>query len=1045
MKNQKPNVFTIAPYSSFLRELASSLLNGQLIKNFQYDPSNPLSLASVTIYVPTKHAVQSLRSEFFEIIGKKSIILPIIKPLGDVLEGGAPLNADLPLLSEINPPLSGIQRLLELARLIIAWRERLPDSIRDIHPESPLSLPTSPTDAIWLAKNLATVIDIIETEEKDWENLHSLENAKYGKWWFLTLEFLKIASKYWTERLSELNASSPTHYHIALMHAEAEHILKKRTKGPVIIAGSTGSIPATARLMSVIANEPNGVIVLPGLDMSMPENIWNTMIAQSNNAEKTDSSYSMHPQYSLAKILHFLNIKRQDVQFLGNVDEEMRLRSNILSRALFPSENSDSYNKKKLEDIIPNINQAFADVAFIESENEREEAIAIAIALRISLEKPGENNKKSKSALITADRCLAHRVKLELTRFGIDIDISAGIPLSATLQGSILKILLDATLKSNDPVAIAIFIKHPLARFGFPIEDLSRAKNALELIALRGQRCFYGIMELKSIVQEKISEHKKNQYPPHWRSRLSEEDEDLALKLADKIVESVMPLADKMSKNPSISSFSTLDWIESTIICLENIFLNTSDNSENLWTGKEGKALYSFFSKIIESGHCIQANPSEWIGIVAALIAGESVKPETEKSSRIFILGTLESRLLNFDTLILGGLNEGVWPSHIPKNPFLSRMMQNDLGLETAEKRIGQAAHDFAMANGTRRLIYTRSIRENNIPTVASRWLKRLLALGGNTFWDDLKKRGQCYLDWTRHLDVNISTQQDLSKRPRPFPPREIQPKTFSFSEIKNLISDPYAIYAKKILKLDPLPLLKNDPDKKHLGIFFHKMISILIQQKFNKNTPEIVSTMNKVIDSSFEEEKLPPHIDVIWRHRFRKIAYAFLLYEKEHQSSIEQVFCEIQARLNIETIGIKLTGRADRINILTSGDADIIDYKTGVPPLKEAKNLVDPQLALEAAALQAGAFLGIGRLKVNNLLYIRLNEQLKKDCIDNISVDSLVEKALEQLIRFVKLLQDGKNPFISHLRPSKKGNFPIMGEYDHLARVDEWKEPDEN
>ncbi|PWL04628.1 double-strand break repair protein AddB, partial [Candidatus Liberibacter asiaticus] len=169
-----------------------------------------------------------------------------------------------------------IQRMLELARLILIWRNKLPDIIKDLYPESPLSLPISPANAIWLAKNLADIIDIIETEEKKWEDLHALKNEKYGMWWLLAADFLKIASKYWTERLVELNASSPVGYQIALMRAEAEHLMKG-TKGPIIIAGSNGSIPATARLMSTVANHPNGAIVLPGLDCHIPTAIWNTI------------------------------------------------------------------------------------------------------------------------------------------------------------------------------------------------------------------------------------------------------------------------------------------------------------------------------------------------------------------------------------------------------------------------------------------------------------------------------------------------------------------------------------------------------------------------------------------------------------------------------------------------------------------------------------------------------------------------------------------------------------------------------------------------
>ncbi|MEG8099110.1 double-strand break repair protein AddB [Candidatus Liberibacter brunswickensis] len=1038
MRNKKSNIFTISPSSNFFKEMIVHLLDGSLVKNFQYDSFNPISLASVTIYVPTKRAIQELRSEFIEIIGQKSIILPVIKSLGDIIEGN--FTADLLLSYNLNPPVPNIQRLLELAHLILIWRNQLPNNIKNIYPESPLILPISPANAIWLAKNLAEIIDIIETEEKQWEVLYKLKNEQYGMWWLMALEFLKIASKYWIARLFELNYSSPVQYKIALMKAEEEYILKG-TKGPIIIAGSTGSIPATARLMSTVANDPNGAIILPGLDFSIPTKIWNMITEKSNNIANSKVKYSSHPQYSLANLLKFLNIKREDVKNLGTVDDEMYFRSVIISKSFLPQDNSEIHDTDLLENKIrQNIQKSFSNVKLIEADNEREEATAIAIALRMSI----DENKKTKSALITTDRDLARRVKLELTRFGVNIDISAGIPLSATLQNSILISILNAVFKPNDAMAIAILIKHPLAKFGFSEKYLSKAKNALELIALRDNTNHYDIVSLKSLVIEKINAQKDDSHIPNWQSRLSEEDKELAILLADKIVKSIKPLIENQMDKNYDNNLSISDWTKLTTICLQNVCIDENQELPDLWLTEEGRTLFSLFRKILETGSCIKASNIEWIDIIKSLIAGETVQPKIEKSSNIFILGTLESRLLHFDTLILGGLNEGTWPKNISKNPFLSRTMKFDLGLETDEKYIGQAAHDFETASGTRHLIYTRSLRENNIPTIASRWLQQLLIFGGKDFSNNLKKRGQCYLDWARNLD-NTKRQPHYT-RPKPFPPRNMQPKTYSFSEIKKLISDPYAIYAKKILKLHFIPRFKKDPDQRDRGILFHDIIAELVKRRINKNTPEMNFLMTKIIDSAFEKKKIPHHIDIIWRHLFHKISHCFLENEEKRQRKrlIKKSFVNVHASMKIESIGVNLTGFADRIDLLKSGFVDIIDYKTGDNPTKNmAQQLIDPQLALEAAALQTGSFNQIDCKKVDNLIYIRLKQKFKEDCItDNkkkCSAVELAERSLNNLITMITLLQNGKRPFISHLRLSEKND--ICMEYDHLARVAEWRE----
>ena len=98
---------------------------------------------------------------------------------------------------------------------------------------------------------------------------------------------------------------------------------------------------------------------------------------------------------------------------------------------------------------------------------------------------------------------------------------------------------------------------------------------------------------------------------------------------------------------------------------------------------------------------------------------------------RIHIWGTLEARLQSVDLLILGGLDEGVWPAETRTDPWLSRAMRTEIGLPPPERRIGLAAHDFAEAFAAPRVILTRAEKRGGAPTVASRWLQRLGALAG--------------------------------------------------------------------------------------------------------------------------------------------------------------------------------------------------------------------------------------------------------------------------------------------------------------------------
>ena len=191
-----PRVLTIAAGQPFLRLLAKSLCDGSLTERYRYDPDDPLSLAKVTILVPTRRAARVLRSEFVDILGGRSAILPIIRALGETDDDSGFFDVESPTLFDLAPPINNTVRLLELARLVLAWRNQLPEVIRSIHAETPLVAPASPADAVWLARSLVELIDAVETEEADWEDLKNLDSGDFASWWQLSLQFLTIASQY---------------------------------------------------------------------------------------------------------------------------------------------------------------------------------------------------------------------------------------------------------------------------------------------------------------------------------------------------------------------------------------------------------------------------------------------------------------------------------------------------------------------------------------------------------------------------------------------------------------------------------------------------------------------------------------------------------------------------------------------------------------------------------------------------------------------------------------------------------------------------------
>lgn len=1029
----------------FLKTVAANLIDGRLVPGFTYDPADPLALADVTIYVPTRRSARVLRSEFVDLLGGKSAILPLIRALGETDDDSGFFDEVAPALLDMAEPLSGPARLIELARLVLAWRNSLPAAVTSVHAESPLVAPASPADAVWLARNLAEIIDAMETEELDWAALDGLDVSNHALWWQLTAEFLKIASEFWPARLAELGRSSPSLRRNATLHAETERYRHSPPAGPVIIAGSTGSIPATAGLIAAVAKLPNGVVILPGLDRFMSDAEWLLVGHQGGAAggQKPDAAARSHPQYGLHRLLTRMGVTRNDVDPLGSPPDDLEYRSKLLSSAFLPTQATAGWGEVRGALDADRMAAAFREVSLVEAANEREEALAIAIALRLALEESDD----AQAALITPDRKLGRRVAAELARFGIEADDSAGTPLLSTPQGTLLRLLVEAALRPGDPVPLVALMKHPLARFGLPVDDLRTAVTALELTALRGGTAEIDISTLEPLLETALERQADDRHPPVWRTALPETAIPLAQDLTRRVAAAVEPLAGLLVHETRTgrrfsSKLPLSDWAERTGRALEAVAVDERDNLAALWSGEAGDSLANLLKSVMETDGQIEADGPQWCDIIEALAASESVKPRSMRHPRVFIFGALESRLQSVDTVVIGGLNEGTWPGQAANDAFLSRIMKVEIGLEPPERRIGQLGHDLQMAAATPKLILTRALRNGTAPTVASRWLQRLLAVGGPTLAADLRSRGRNLIDWAGDIDRSASVP--TAPRPSPKPPADLQPKKYSFSEIGRLRRDPYAIYARHILRLHPIAPFNLDPGPAERGSLYHRIVDRFVRAE---GSGEPLTLITHILDEEFDAIALPPHIDAVWRPRFAAVARAFVDWHLKRAPGVRESLTEVPASLDLTVGSIRLTGIADRIDILPDGSADIIDYKTGsTPSLKVARALLDPQLALEAAAIRRGAFRGSGQREPANLLYVRLKpgERFEAEQVNNEgaktnpkSAVDLAEDSLAELEKLLTGLIEGRFGFASRLIPEQERDYG--GEYDHLARVAEW------
>ncbi|WP_287201709.1 double-strand break repair protein AddB, partial [Mesorhizobium sp.] len=810
---------------------------------------------------------------------------------------------------------------------------------------------------------------------------------------------------------------------------EAARLKRNPPAGPVIAAGSTGSIPATAELLAVIAGLPSGAVVLPGLDLMLDEPSFAAIAAPGARPALLG-----HPQYGLAKLIGKIGVLRGDVGEIAVAERPLALRAALVGEALRPAETTELWAQTRARFTAGDITEALADVTLLEAAGERDEAVAIAVALKRAVEQPGQ-----RAALVTGDRALARRVSVELLRFGVVADDSGGAPLINMPAAGLLRLALQAAFRPGDPVALLSLLKHPLLGLGLERTSVRHAAEIVELVALRGGTGRPDVASLPELFEARLTSLGSTR-PPFWFSRLTVRNIERARELLVRLADALAPLTAFRSQ----ADADLAELTRASVVALESLGRTADGSLSELYAGDAGEKLAELLRGLVAASAPLSFAADELPDVMEALIAPETVKPAQGTDRNIAIWGALEARLQNVDTLVVGGLNEGVWPRKPESDRFMSRLMKTGIDLEPPERRIGLAAHDFQMAMGAKKVVLARSARSGDAPAVPSRWLQRLLTFIGKDHAAVLRRRGDEFLSWARALDA--AERRDFAPRPQPKPPLTVRPQHFSVTEIETLRRDPYAIYARRILGLMPLDPVIRDPGAAERGTLFHAILHLFTARVAGPLVPEALDGLIAAGRACFTEAALPPDVEAVWWPRFEKLAAGIIEWERGRAFAVTMRHAEERAeKTGVGQSGVTLSGYADRVDLLAGGMADILDYKTGSSPSKaQAHTLLSPQLALEGALLRRGAFKGLGAREPSQLAFIRLKpngEVFEESILEyNRKPRTAADLAEEAWVRLEKLLIHYADPatfYLSRALPFREGE--TDGDYDHLARVLEW------
>jgi ATP-dependent helicase/nuclease subunit B len=821
-----------------------------------------------------------------------------------------------------------------------------------------------------------------------------------GHWQDSLRVFAKVQAR-WRSELADRGAIDPPERRNRLLRQAAQTWREQPPVHAVVAAGVTSAAPAVAQLLRGIAHLPNGRVILPDLDLALDRQVWDALGTAGAPEREGDPPFGRgdavtHPQYHLKLLLNRMGVARDEVQpwHRAGLAPARPERSRAISNLFLPPAASTAWVDLSAED------RRLSGVRLMETAHPEEEAQAIAILVREALAVP-----ERRVAVITPDRSLAARVVAHLGRWNIDADDTAGRPLPQTEAGRLFLLLAEVVAERAAPVPLVALLGHPRVRADERRPAWLERVRQLDL-ALRGPRPG---LDLAAIGVPVSSAEKRFPGLVAWWTE-------------------AVSLLQPLFGHGQEASLET--WLSELIRAAEALC------GEGIWGNPDGRAIASFIEEWMLAA--TQADASVAADQLPALLRDAldevAVRPPWGGHPRLAIYGLLEARMSRADLVICGGMTEGVWPASPAPDPLLAPPVLRQLGIPGADFRIGLAAHDLAAALGAPEVVLSHALRDCAGPVIPSRFLLRIRAMLGKSLVME-------------HDTVTLARAIDSApaapayKRPEPMPSAEQRRVDLSVTAIDRLRGDPYQFYASAILGLKRLDPLDADATAALKGIAVHEVL-----QEWHENGTRPGDLIHRA-ERKLAEMSSHPFMRGLWRPRLLDA----LRWIEDHTCTLgneerQPVSWEEWGETRVD--GVKLFGRADRIDRLADGSLAIVDYKTGNPP---SAAMVEQgfalQLGLVGLIARAGGIKGaagkpaafeywsLGRNKERGFGYVKSPVKAFGNRATMQPEDLLpaTEAYLREAIARWIL---GNEPFTARLNP----DLPNFSDYDQLMRLDEWQ-----
>lgn len=983
-KRLQPAIYNIAAHGGFADALAQGLID-----RFAKDP---LGLARGLIILPNNRARRAVHDAFVR-LSEGGLLLPQMAVIGDLeLDESIGVALDSGELAlDIPPSVDSLDRLLMLARLIEMESAAKGSALLS-------------KEALRLAREFARTLDQLTVEEIALKDLFDIDvEPELSGHWQDSLAFFRIIAEKWQVKLKDMGVVDEAARRNALFD---QSVTAWKTNPPdhfVVAAGITTSAPAIARFLRAIAFLPDGMVVLPDLDMVMVDEEWDMLGPFEPDAEtgKTGRAQETHPQYHMKLLLERMSIARGEIMRWPRTGTSgaAAKRSTALSNAFAIPKLTSRWQSLDANE------RSLAGVQTVEALNSAEEAQIVGLLAREALETP-----ERRVAIITPDRALAGRISAHLERWNIAADDTAGQPLSKKPEGIFFLALLSAATDGFPPAEFLALLKHPLVNAGDErLEWLTQVRK-LDLL-MRGPRPAPGLAGIDSLFQseDRRSKGLRQDLLPWWQEV-------------------------RMIFEPAAKALSgAVDWgaMLAEIRQLADVLTNGQ-----VWAGPAGRQLADFLSDMEDRAALgpMKIQSPEIASYFETFLTDMPVRPPYGGHPRIALYGLLEARLQQAELVICCGLNEGSWPQAITPDPWLAPMVRKSLGLPAQERQIGLSAHDLVGAMGAQNVVLTRAGRDGSGPAIASRFLLRLKAMCG----DNLKEH-PIVQEWARRIDK--PEEPIRIEQPAPEPSAEQRRVKLSVTNVDRLIADPFAFYAAKIMGLGSLDMIDAEPSPAWRGSIIHDILD-----KWAKEDDYDPDSLKRRALAFLNERSSHPLMRTLWAPRLME-GLLWVADTVAQQRADGRTPAKSEQKGSATIAGVDLFGIADRIDRMADGSLGIVDYKTGGPPSNKAvKEGFALQLGLLGAIAEKGSFGGLSGT-ASGFEYWSLAKQGGKDNFgyiatptnprspDKVEADQMVDHAVAEFTKAVTGYILGNEPMTAKLHPE----YAPYADYDQLMRLEEW------